>query len=433
MSPPSDGKPSSFSWSGWRDGRLPSLADHSGKKLDLLRDYIVLYLQILCQNIGGKDTQPINIVDGFAGGGVYQDKKFGSPLVLLQAVREAEALINATRTKPLTIKPTYYFIEKKGDAFDCLRETLIAAGYGPEIGKSIKLIEGDFTEHADKVVDDILIRHPRKGGRTIFFLDQCGYVQVSPRLINRIHTRLHEKSEFIINFAINWLSDFLAQKSGYEQILTNLEINQHVSLKELLALKETLPDWRHVVESKIGEGLRCACGMPFFSPFYIQPEDNHRGYWLLHLAPVSRARAAMTTIHWRTANRSKHFGPKGLGILSYKAEVDQSLYLTGMSFNETTRVECSNLLVEDLARAIRDEFPAGTTFKALEEYCTNRTIADEEMLADAIWTLIDDHTVTAHSPSGQEKRGRTLAEDDHIAFNNQLPLFVLPISSPRSK
>lgn len=426
MSPPPDGKPSSFSWSDWRDGQLPSLADHSGKKLDLLRDYIVLYLQIVCKNVGGKDTQPINFVDGFAGGGLYRDEKVGSPLVLLQAVREAEALINTTRRKKMTISPTFYFIEKNAQAFDCLVAALQAAGYGEEIGKSIKLIRGDFGENADSVVDDILVRHPRGGGRTIFFLDQCGYVQVSPRLIGRLHARLSQKSEFIVNFAIDWLNDFLSQNTGYEQILTNLDINEHVSLRELLELKDSLPDWRYVVESKIGEGLRRASGLPFFSPFYIQPEDNHRGYWLLHLAPVARARAAMTTIHWRTANRSKHYGPRGLGILSYKRDADQSLYLAGMSFNETTRVECSNLLVEDLAQVIRDDFKEGTTFKAFEEYCTNRTIADEAMLAEAIWKLVDDQTLRVTSPSGQEKRGRTLSDEDRINYSRQMPLFVLP-------
>lgn len=433
MSPPPDGKPSSFSWSDWRNGLLPSLADHSGKKLDLLRDYIVLYLQIVCQNVHGKETQPINFVDGFAGGGIYQDSKVGSPLVLLQAVREAEVLINAGRKKKISIAPTFYFIEKNKEAFDCLTAALHTAGYASEIGKSIKLIRGDFTAHALDVANDICLRHPRGGGRTIFFLDQCGYVQVSPKLIAALHEKLSKKSEFIVNFAIDWLTDFLSQDTGYAQILTNLDINQHVSLKELLQLKDSLPDWRYIVESKIGEALRRASGLPFFSPFYIEPEDNHRGYWLLHLAPVARARAAMTTVHWRTANRSKHYGPRGLGILYYKPDLDQSFYLNGMSFNEATRGECSKLLTEDLARTIRDEFPDGISAKALEEYCTNRTIADYEMLTEAIWKLVDDQTLRVTSPSGQEKRGRTLAQDDQIAYSRQIPLFILPAPCARAK
>ncbi len=426
MSHPPNGKPSSFSWSEWQGGLLPSLAEHSSKKLDLLRDYIVLYLKIVCQNVRGKEEQPINFVDGFVGGGIYADNKIGSPLVLLKAVQEAEALINLDRKKKITILPTFYFIEKDGNAFECLTAVLKERGYGSEIGKSIKLIRGDFTTHAPEVANDICRRHPRGGGRTIFFLDQCGYVQVSPKLISELHEKLSRKSEFIINFAIDWLTDFLSEDNGYERILENLDISDHLSIKELLNLKNTLPDWRYIIESKIGEALRRASGLPYFSPFYIEPEDNHRGYWLLHLAPVARARAAMTTVHWRTANRSKHYGPRGLGILYYKPEFDQSLYLDGMSFNDTSRKECAALLVEDMARTVREEFSDGVSFKELEEFCTNRTIADFEMLTEAVWTLVDDQTLVVSSPSGKKKRGHTLGTDDVIAYNKQIPLFVIP-------
>lgn len=432
MSPPAGGNSPSFSWSDWRNGPLPSLADHSGKKLELLRDYIVLYLQIVCQNVRGKDLQPINFVDGFAGGGLYADNKPGSPLILLDAVREAEALINLDRTKKISIAPTFYFIEENKNAFECLRFTLESRGYASEFGRSIILIQGDFTKHAATVVDDICRRHPRGGGRTIFFLDQCGYIDVSPKLIGALHTRLSQKSEFIINFAIDWLSDFLSSNSSYEKILRKLDIEHHVSLPELLKLKETLPGWRYVVEAKIGEGLRRAIGMPFFSPFYIEPEDNHRGYWLLHLAPVARARAAMIEIHWRTANRSKHYGSRGLEILAYKPDSDPSLYLDGMSFNDTTRKECANLLVDDLARTVRDEFPDGLSVKELEEYCTNRTIADPDMLSNAIWSLFDQNALQIRSPSGQEKRARSLAPEDRIRPERQIQLFDMSATTGKS-
>jgi hypothetical protein len=138
-------------------------------------------------------------------------------------------------------------------------------------------------------------------------------------------------------------------------------------------------------------------------------------------------------VHWKTANRSKHYGPRGLGILYYKPDLDQSLYLDGMSFNQSTREECSKLLTEDLARTIRDDFPDGISSKALEEYCTNRTIADSTMLAEAIWKLVDEQVVRVMSPSGQEKRGRTLADEDQIFYSRQIPLFSLPIPPARTR
>ena len=35
-----------FDWKQWKSGQLPTLELHSEKKLELLRDYLVLYLQI---------------------------------------------------------------------------------------------------------------------------------------------------------------------------------------------------------------------------------------------------------------------------------------------------------------------------------------------------------------------------------------------------
>ena len=168
-------KSPSFMWGQWRNGSLPVLADHSRKKLQLLQDYVILYLQIVCKNVGGKETQPITFVDGFAGGGAYAGGDFGSPITLLRAVQAAEAAINVDRSrKPIRINPTFYFVEREREAFACLEHTLRVSEFAPLIGKSIHLLQGDFAVHADAIVQGIRQRHPRGGGRTIFFLDQCG-------------------------------------------------------------------------------------------------------------------------------------------------------------------------------------------------------------------------------------------------------------------
>src|SRR5579871_2485091 len=108
-----------FYWKHWTDGRLPVLEEHSEKKLELLRDYLVLYLTIVMQGTSGKDVQYLTIVDGFAGGGIYSGSKFGSPITILKAVEEAEARINHGREKTTRIIPICYFIEKEPDAFAC--------------------------------------------------------------------------------------------------------------------------------------------------------------------------------------------------------------------------------------------------------------------------------------------------------------------------
>src|SRR5438552_1359601 len=126
-----------FYWEHWQDGKLPELKDHSEKKLDLLRDYLVLYLEIVMKRTSGKAEQYVTIIDGFAGGGIYNGNKFGSPITILKAVEEAEARINQGREKKTRIIPICYFIEKDAKPFACLDATLRAHGYADRIGKTI--------------------------------------------------------------------------------------------------------------------------------------------------------------------------------------------------------------------------------------------------------------------------------------------------------
>lgn len=83
-----------FYWKHWQSEKLPELEDHSEKKLELLRDYLVLYLEIVMKGTSGKEEQYVTLIDGFAGGGLYNGNKLGSPITILKAVEEAEARIN---------------------------------------------------------------------------------------------------------------------------------------------------------------------------------------------------------------------------------------------------------------------------------------------------------------------------------------------------
>jgi len=412
-----------FSWKEWKNGKLPELADHSEKKLELLRDYLVLYLQIVLANAQGKEIQQLTLIDGFAGGGIYQNRKLGSPLVILKAVKEAEALINLGREKPVQIVPVCYFIEQNKDAFACLEYNLREAGFAACLGQTIHLRQKDFETCLPEILSDIRTRHNRGGNRTIFFLDQCGYTEVPVRVIQNIDQQLNGRAEFIINFSITWLSDFFSEATvkNFDKTLGSLGLAGHVNTAELLRQRQALGgNWRHAVESHIGLGYHNATGLKFFSPFYIEPHDNHRGYWLLHLAQNQRARAAMTQIHWSKANRSKHYGPRGYGILSYKPDFDQTVYIQGMSFDEASRKECQTLLANDYAKMVNEKFKNGIRYSELADYTSNDTIADGAMLDEVLWNLFSSNEIDVKSPSGLEKRSQSFAADDLITPKQQL-------------
>lgn len=417
----SDGK--QFDWRGWRTGILPVMEEHSRCKLDLLRDYLVLYLRIVLANVQGKATQYVTLIDGFSGGGIYRDSRFGSPLVILRAVDEAAALINLEREKPVSIVPICYFIEEDQDAIECLEHHIRAADHGDRIGKTIHLRHSPFNACVDEIIAGINERHRRGGNRTIFFLDQCGYSDVPAEVIRNLDQKLSGRAEFIINFSIGWFGDFLSDATAgtYQALVNRLGLGGYVDIAQLLRQRMELGgNWRHAVESHIGLGFRHATGIQFFSPFYIEPQDNHRGYWLLHLAQNQRARSAMTTVHWSKANRSKHYGPRGYGILSYKPDLDPTLYIQGMSFDDTSRGECQAQLASDYARLVRDQFQDGINYSALADRTCNETIADGVMLDDALWQLFTQNEVEIQSQTGRPKRSRTLNPTDIIVPKKQL-------------
>jgi three-Cys-motif partner protein len=423
MSKKSDHK--RFYWKHWRTGQLPKLEDHSEKKLDLLRDYLELYLQIVLKNTSGKEVQEITLIDGFAGGGVYEGNKLGSPITILKAVEAAEFLINRDREKPTRIVPICYFIEKDSNAFACLEAILKVNGYGDRIGKTIHLRKANFVDCVPEIIADINRRHKRGGNRTIFFLDQCGWTDISAGTVQALAQQLHHRPEFIINFAISWLTDFLSDKThgAIEKSLHDLGLAGYVDIPAMMKLRMDLGGhWEHAVEAHIGEGFHKATGIAYFSPFYIEPQGNHRGYWLLHLAQSARARSAMTEIHWSKANRSKHYGYLGYDMLSFKPSLEQTQFIAGMSFDEESGKRCEAALAGDFARLLTDRHKGGIKFRDFIDLTSNKIMATSPMVNDVIWQLCQSADFEVVCPSGRAKRTSKFSDDDIILPRQQLML-----------
>ena len=410
-----------FEWKDWAAGGLPELERHSEAKLSVLRNYVTDYICILCADSYGRDAFKITLVDGFAGGGAYRNGKVGSPFVFLESVAAADAQINANRQKPLLIDCHYYFIEQNREAFECLKAELEHSIYRDRVGKTIFLKHASFHQCQTQIVAETKSRFTRGGSRVIFFLDQCGYADVHPLLLNAISTELNNKAEFIINFAVSWLIDFVSDTREFRQMLANLGLDSQLSAESLIRAKEKSgSDWRYVIEAMIGPAFRKVAGAQFFSPFYIAPIDNHRGYWLLHLAPHIRARSAMLDVYWRNANGHRHFGHLGLNMLSYKPDARPEGYLDGFAFDEFTKDAAKNTLKADFARVIRDSHTDGISLRKFAmQYC-NQTIANESLIAETLEELSRDGQIIVLGPKGSPKRSETIGPQDIVLPCNQL-------------
>lgn len=117
----------------------------------------------------------ITLVDGFCGGGAFDlkgERIDGSPILLLQAVENAEKRLNLNKDKKLVIDAQFHFVDVKKSAVDHLREELTRRGYLNRIGKDIFLYNGMFESVISSIQSSIAERTRRGAGRSLFLLDQ---------------------------------------------------------------------------------------------------------------------------------------------------------------------------------------------------------------------------------------------------------------------
>jgi hypothetical protein len=194
-----------------------------------------------------------------------------------------------------------------------------------------------------------------------------------------------------------------------------MNLGSELSVEELIKIKEAGGfHWKYLVEAKIGPAFKKISGSPFFSPFYIEPVDGHRGYWLLHLAPHERARSAMMDVHWKHANAHRHFGHPGLDMLAFKADADPTGYMPGMNFSEITLANMKIKLAEDFARTVRDHHANGVTFEEFSKSISNNTMATRAMQGEVIQYLASQGDLIVTGPKGSPKRSERINEGDIV-------------------
>jgi three-Cys-motif partner protein len=139
----------------WKVGTPPpELGPHSVAKHKILRAYILKYLEIVTATSAQTELN-ITFIDGYAGGGQYRlgsDLLPGSPLILLEAVAEAEAKLAATRAKGFRINAQFVFIDEKRHHTEFLLEQIKASPFKELLGKSIQVWTADFNERVDDLV-----------------------------------------------------------------------------------------------------------------------------------------------------------------------------------------------------------------------------------------------------------------------------------------
>lgn len=419
----------------WDINKPPRLERHSLAKHRIIHDYLVSYIKVLCANPRIDDFK-ISLIDGFSGGGIYLNENDnpvdGSPLIMLCAVKEAEAVINLNRReqglhRQLSIQSTYYFIDKDQKALFCL-ESLIKKEFNHELNHSVHLIQGKYEEHANDILNKIESRD--RAQRSIFLLDQYGYTDVPVGIIHEIFRRIRNP-EVLFTFAIDCLTAYLSENTSslYEKSLKKAGLYDALQDKINIDKKYKYPDWLLSIQAALSEELQIKCNARYYTPFFILSDKSHRSYWFVHFSNHIRANEVMKELHWSIKNHFRHFGRPGLQMLMYdprQESLNNTTDIFGFKFDEHAKEQTQNALLDELPKLIYPCSTTGIRYGDLQEKIGNFTPACARIYNPVLNELLKAKEIKIVTADGREKRKATrLKSDDILRLPPQGKLFLL--------
>lgn len=396
----------------------PLLKRHSEVKHALLRNYLIEYFLTLVP-LPQQEKIQLTIVDGFCGGGLYvnQDGKEvpGSPLVILEAIQEAEALVNLRqeRRKPIKIDVELICIDECKRSLHYLKNVLERRGYGNSlrVGK-VRLVEGKFAEYCAAAIQCAADRS-RKSGRALFVLDQYGYSAVPFHCLRDIFAKL-KHAEVILTFYIDSLINYLNEQNlvDFEQ---SVGITSAICAAELDEIKQS-PRWRVQLQSSLYRSITDQCSARFFTPFFIRPERGHGDFWLLHLSQHWKARDVMASTHWLHHNHFAHYGEAGFHMFStgYISKLDDQHKLQmGFDFSEVAATVSKDTMMEQIPAMLFDG-AEGMTFEQFFLKLINTTPATRKMVEAALLELHQSGEIMVVDEFGDPSKARVNLRADHV-------------------
>ena len=407
-----------FMWS--PAGPLPNIEEHTKRKLDVLGNYLDVYFDTVIPN-PAIDQLNITLVDGFSGGGAYRDgtgRRVGSPLILIDAVKDAEQRLNANREKPLKINARFFFVDDEPEHVAALRFELTAGKY-LDGSNDITLRTGTFADHLPSILKDI--KSKQRKGRSVFFLDQFGYSDVPMSAIRSIFTSL-DRAEVVLNFAIDSLLNYLQEASPDLPLYQQFGIDQRF-----------VSDWNARKDEQMGRAItqralmayiHANSGAKFFTPFMLWSRTDNRWMMLAHLSQHQAARDKMLGVHWQQQNSFTHIGPGGLYSLGYDTRLIESCDSL-FNFSEMDRAALSRELLNALPSEVHRLIKGGhLEVSRLLADIGNRTAGTNEDIFQALSELVLARELEVLSVAGRQKRAGTRIEvTDRLIRPSQPTLF----------
>ena len=397
-------------------GLLP-LGEHSKAKHNVYREYLKRYLRELTKS-GVVSRLLINIVDGFSGGGAYTTEHgsgpyFGSPIILLETLREMQEELQGRRREPFLLDYRLHLVDQDRGAHDVLRKVLAERGFEALIGDRVFLHTTSFESILPKLLVDVKGR-----GATIFFLDQFGYTQVPFALLRQIFATL-SKPEVILTFAYDQLVTWVHDYDRLNRRLTELGVGS-IGRDEYEAAMKQHNGREFFIQRTLHHAFLSFA--KFYTPFFIMSRKSNMAFWLVHLSVHARARDVMTGLHWEMHNSFAHFGGIGHNMLGY----DPNNPPSGMQsylFDDDAHNRTLWKLQDDLPPLIY-AYRGGVEFRQFFADIANETPGDSQVLKQALIGLGEVGAVRILTAGGGEKRSiASLGPTDRLIMPEQPAFF----------
>ncbi len=379
----------------WEHGA--ELSPHSRQKHKILADYFFQYLKTRWIHPHAKKFR-LAVVDGFAGGGLYNCGSQGSPLIfvstLISALQEENIRRSSEGFPLLNVEAKLYLNDTDRWAFSQLQENCnpLLAGIKDELPNlriDIVYLNKPFEEIIRPVCKDI---QDADFSNVIFNLDQCGHSLVDvTSLSNLLNTS--RSVEIFYTFAIQTFFTFLSDNPNKNFVqFGGMDIV--AKIHELTGGNRRKSEWLGATERFVFDYFKSMA--PYVSPFTINnPEGWY--YWLLHFAKSYRARQVYNDILHANSSYQAHFGKSGLEMLAYSPE-ERSLEL--YLFDKIGRSKAKNELHHDIPAFLSDA-RTELTIEQLYSGIYNQTPAHSE---DIDSVLIENSDVEVLTRNGRPRR-----------------------------
>jgi len=385
-------------------GQLPVIRPHSVANHRIIAKYLSRYINTLTCN-QRMDVFKVTLVDGFAGGGLYcnedtSQEHFGSPLLMLKTMQEAEALLQKNRKKEFKLDVEYHFVESSQSHLEFLKQTLEGSEFKPLLdNRKINLFNDEFVNQAEPIIKHVQKRH-KKSNRAIFVLDQFGYTAVPFPIIRKIMASLNQ-AEVILTFATDSLIAYINDSQEMQRTLAKTGLC--LSKKEIQSAKMS-SNWRLAIQLLLHREIFQNSGANHYTPFFIRSKEANRDYWLIHLSNHCRARDVMVGLHWEENTSFAHYGGCGLDMFGYDPDDDIEITCQPFLFDHEAEKLTIGALYEDVPKQIHAFGSNGVSFDQFFRNVTNRTPATSFLLKKAIKELQKDGRIDIRDQTGLGKR-----------------------------